>query len=128
MTYFPDLSEYSYGREESGDPARRNVGWLDKSHGFPTGDVGPDRIEKLRKICAIRHRAMRGWHLCELCGSPERGVPEICGGMPVKLGSAEIRVEGKDGVVYCAPNLILHYVTAHRYMPPVEFLMALDGS
>ena len=41
------------------------------------------------------------------------------------LGSAEIRVFGPRGKIYAAPNLLFHYVTAHHYKPPVEFLQAL---
>ena len=41
------------------------------------------------------------------------------------LGSAEIRVQGKEGKVYAAPTLIYHYVAAHDYDPPQEFVEAL---
>ena len=43
----------------------------------------------------------------------------------VELGWAEIRVFGDDGKVYAAPNMIYHYVTAHHYKPPDEFVRAL---
>jgi hypothetical protein len=125
MTYFPDSSEYEYAKGAARNSLHRNVGWLDREHSFPTGDVPHDLVEKLRACCAVLHNPMRGYHLCELCALPTRGVPEVCGGKLVKLGCAEIRVEGKAGVVYCAPNLILHYVTTHRYLPPAEFLEAL---
>ena len=38
MTYFPDLSEYTYLRGKS---AMINVGWLGRDHEFATGVV-PD--------------------------------------------------------------------------------------
>jgi len=41
------------------------------------------------------------------------------------LGSAEIRVQGIDGAVYAAPNLIYHYMANHNYLPPEEFLGAI---
>jgi hypothetical protein len=41
------------------------------------------------------------------------------------LGSAEIRVFGPRGKIYAAPNLLFHYVTAHHYKPPNEFVQAL---
>lgn len=40
------------------------------------------------------------------------------------LGSADIQVEG-EGDVYRAPALMLHYVTAHDYLPPEEFVDAV---
>jgi hypothetical protein len=41
-------------------------------------------------------------------------------------GSAEIRVVGV-GRVYAAPDLIGHYVEAHGYCPPEEFIAAVLG-
>jgi hypothetical protein len=41
------------------------------------------------------------------------------------LGSAEIRVPGKDGKVYAAPNLIYHYIKDCGYLPPQEFIDAV---
>jgi hypothetical protein len=46
----------------------------------------------------------------------------------MNLGSAEIRVFGKRGKIYAAPNMLYHYVTAHQYKPPDEFLHALKES
>jgi len=43
------------------------------------------------------------------------------------LGSAEIRIFGKRGKIYAAPNLLFHYITAHHYKPPDEFLSALQA-
>lgn len=40
-------------------------------------------------------------------------------------GGAEIRVFSPTGKLYAAPNLIFHYVEAHDYLPPQEFMDAL---
>ncbi|MCX7805518.1 MAG: hypothetical protein N3A38_10060 [Planctomycetota bacterium] len=37
----------------------------------------------------------------------------------------EIRVLGRDGKIYAAPTLIYHYVVAHKYRPPQEFIDAV---
>ncbi|WP_456044162.1 DUF7919 family protein [Streptomyces rubiginosohelvolus] len=42
-------------------------------------------------------------------------------------GSAEIRVMG-HGVAYAAPELVAHYVEAHGYLPPIEFMEAVLSS
>ena len=39
-------------------------------------------------------------------------------------GSAEIRVRGANRV-YAAPELVYHYVVAHQYKPPREFIEAV---
>jgi hypothetical protein len=77
-------------------------------------------------------------------------VVAIRDGLKLLLGGAEIRVLSKEGVsllrqrllaeesagllflksavpcnVYAAPNLVYHYVLAHSYKPPDEFLNAL---
>jgi hypothetical protein len=41
------------------------------------------------------------------------------------LGSAEIRVFSESGAIYAAPDLIYHYMAAHRYKPPEQFVSAL---
>jgi hypothetical protein len=44
------------------------------------------------------------------------------------LGDAEVRVTGRDGKVYAAPNLLYHYIEKHGYKPPDEFVEALMAS
>jgi hypothetical protein len=41
------------------------------------------------------------------------------------VGNGEIRVSGKDGIVYAAPTLVCHYIQAHGYFPPEEFIEAV---
>ncbi|MGW0731163.1 DUF7919 family protein [Streptomyces sp. NPDC002851] len=43
----------------------------------------------------------------------------------MKLESAEILVGSGDGRVYVAPNLVTHYIDAHSYQPPQEFIEAV---
>jgi hypothetical protein len=125
LSYFPDLSEYGYLKGIARDPLHRNIGWLDSEHSFERGTVPEPLLAKFRKLCAARVNLTRGFHLCELCESPVRGVPAACEGGEIKLGCAEVRVGGLDGIVYVAPDLVLHYMTDHRYLPPAEFLEAL---
>jgi len=64
----------------------------------------------------------------------ERGYSRMIVGIhPVthkrmELGYAEIRVFGKGGKLYEAPNMLYHYVTVHHYKPPDEFLQALKNA
>jgi len=41
-----------------------------------------------------------------------------------RSGSSDIVVPDRT-VVYMAPELILHYIRAHRYLPPSSFLEAV---
>jgi hypothetical protein len=128
MAYFQDLSEYTYLPGSASGPSHRNVGWLAKPHRFERGSIPEAFVEKLRRLCAIPHHPTRGFHVCDFCRSPAFGVLAMCEGGEIRLGSAEIRVEGRSGIVYCAPNLILHYVADHQYLPPPEFLAALTDT
>ncbi len=68
----------------------------------------------------------RGWHWCPFCPSsfpyPTTSEPLRD---PFPLGDAEIRVPGPNGLTYAAPNLILHYVVIHAYLPPAGFVEGL---
>lgn len=127
VTYFADGSRYAFlpGEEEA-----INVGWLDAEHAFTVGKVPTGLLEALSKQCRQRVRQTRGFHLCQLCArSAASGPPE-----PLRVrdsegefvvGSAEIRVPSADGTVYAAPDMVVHYVSAHGYQPPDAFCRAL---
>ncbi|MCH0561409.1 hypothetical protein [Streptomyces sp. MUM 16J] len=122
MTYYPDMSPYSYD-ETCRDML--NVGWLASNHGYTKGLVD-DRVVEALKILGIAYEnQMRGIHHCEFC---DAGRPFYLAGpdgeTKVLLGSAEIRAVGGDGICYAAPNLILHYIVEHQYCPPEEFCQA----
>lgn len=125
MTYFEDLTDYSYynGPESVSidggylvyqPPYRRlNVGWLDAPRPVPTGDVPAWVSEKLLEMSSgPRVNVMRGFHTCTYCTDSHRG-------------NSELRVPGEPGVMFAAPSLIGHYVTAHAYLPPRPFIDAL---
>lgn len=124
--YYPDLTPYSY---LSGDrPANAlNIGWLDNQHPFPKKKASEELLNALFESCLHPVLNTRGWHHCEFCcpGPNFGGMKVSRHGREALLGSAEITVKGKNGRVYAAPNLIYHYVAAHDYDPPKEFLEAL---
>jgi hypothetical protein len=124
MSYFPDLSEYNYGTNSS--ETALNVGWLDDQHDFAKGYVEKEVCEKLLELCSCPVRQTRGYHRCPLC----RKMPISISwrDRTIMLGSAEIRIVSKDGAVFAAPDLIYHYITAHAYCPPAEFLAALSSN
>lgn len=130
VTYFVDLTPYTYlkrhdedGRGPSDEPLL-NVGWLDASHPFPTGAPPGGLMPALTELAKVRVRQTRGHHYCEICirdlGDDAREA--IREGM-IARESAEFEVRG-DNVAYAAPQLLLHYVDAHGYLPPAKFRAA----
>ena len=120
MTYFPDLTDYSYDRSVPLGKAPKNIGWLGPGIEFETKVPEPEFLGRLWQHCHISASQTRGLYECHLCGTKESNVSER-NGEQLLLGSAEIRVLSRAGGVYAAPNLIYHYVSVHRYSPPKEF-------
>jgi hypothetical protein len=99
------------------------IGWLERP-GFATGQVPEDCIQAL--VAAhpgkIVSDGTRGIHTCTLCGE---SLPQMrWRNRTVQLkghGHYLVRMEKK---VYMAPELLLHYLSEHRYSPPQEFVLA----
>ncbi|MEU1786143.1 hypothetical protein ABZ553_09755 [Streptomyces sparsogenes] len=132
MTHYADLSPYAYtqGSVPEGIEAV-SIGWLEPGEEFARGAVPEDFVRSLALLCRDdRHMVMRGWHRCALPhpgGEDEYPVRILVGQDRVSLGSAEVRVVGRDGRWLIAPNLVHHYVTAHSYLPPEEFIEAVTA-
>jgi len=143
VTYFPDLSPYSYS---GAHPGVVNVGWLDGVHPFPKGSVEARLVKKMSLMAANPVYPYFGRHLCEICVAPPDVVltytyfesdgalnglemidPECSWAkwQVPREGNGEIRVAG-FGVTFAAPVLIVHYIEEHGYLPPSEFLEAID--
>jgi len=128
--YFDDLTPYAYLQKPL--PRVFNVGWLDDCHPINRGTPPPAFADALRKW-SLHGKAnqMRGFQLCRLCrleGRQLEGYQQIeitVEGQKVYLGSAEIWVPSSDGTIFAAPNLIVHYVEDHSYLPPSRFIDAV---
>ncbi|MBM0231547.1 hypothetical protein JNW91_06515 [Micromonospora sp. STR1_7] len=134
MTYFADLTPYTYleRHDEDGhgasDELLLNVGWLDASHPFPTGASPDELMPALMNLATVRVRQTRGYHYCEICilDMGDDAMEAIRQGT-IARESAEFEVRG-EGFVYAAPQLLLHYLAAHEYLPPAEFCTAALGA
>ena len=124
MAYFADLTPYTYLKREP-DQRLLNVGWLDNEHDYPAGEIEPALLDKLFDLCLKPARQTRGWYHCLFCPPQRGGYKTEWHARQIILGSAEIRVRGREGVEFASPNLIFHYVRDHKYLPPREFLDAL---
>lgn len=141
VAHFPDLDPYAYPRpyEDGVHAGVVHVGWLDGIHPFPKGPVAPSLIEKMKLLAANPVELYRGRHICELCVEPADVVKTFVPGMgklidpnsswlrwaEQRWGNGEIRVAG-EGVIYAAPVLVVHYVEEHGYLPPAQFLKAVE--
>jgi hypothetical protein len=126
MAYFEDLSPYSYLASKQGENAI-NVGWLDDKHAYPLNDVPTKAKNAALALCLRPVNKTRGYHACPFCKPAGLGVVVEENGRKITLGSSEIRITN-DGKTYVAPDLIYHYITAHGYCPPEEFITALMNS
>ena len=130
VTHFEDGSPYEYQPQEG--PAT-NVGWLDAAHEYSKGPVSPEFVRLLSELCRAGVLHMRGWHMCNLCVPDEERrsysdlVPTLvkAEGGDYSVGHAEIRVPGLGGVMYAAPDMVIHYVVVHGYRPPDGFIEAV---
>ena len=122
LTYFRDGSPYTYLKEEES----KNVGWLDKDNAFPRGNLSERALNRLMDISIVSVNQTRGLHCCEFCGDNMAQPTFIHLGKEFLLGSAEIRVFDPTGISFAAPNLLVHYVLQHKYLPPSEFIFALE--
>jgi hypothetical protein len=126
--YFPDLSEYAYGRRRP-KPHILNVGWLSKEHPYLQGAAPAELLLRLAELVRSPVNLYRGSHICEFCPAPPTiispGGIRMLNPPPETRGNGEIRIRVHKGTVYVAPVLIHHYVAAHAYLPPDEFLEAV---
>lgn len=110
--YLPDLAPYTYNNAKD-DGKTVAIGWLGDEQKFDQGSVPQELVDKLNKIEPSRQT--RGFHVCPLCTSDPA------------TGSSEIRVLGLNGKIYAAPSMLIHYITCHNYLPPQEFIDALNA-
>lgn len=115
MSYFPDMGRRSM--VAVGDHIRA-IGWLHPDHLYAKGVVSEDFLSRLRKFADRSGRSGEalyfawpvGAHTCEFCreahGVGNFGVPS-------------------DGLLFVAPEMIVHYVEEHGYRPPAEFVAAV---
>jgi hypothetical protein len=91
------------------------VGWLERGREYPVGEVESEVYAKLEELF------VDPWQPFVAAGvHPLRPLPN----RPEQMGASNLFVPGVERV-YIAPELILHYMNAHRYLPPDEFCRAV---
>jgi hypothetical protein len=126
--YFPDLTPYAYGQTEP-QPDVLNVGWRSAAQACPVGIPDKRLVHALGRLISSPVNLYRGWHFCEFCPDPAKTVSSgkihVLDPAARTMGNGEIRVTSAAGITYVAPVLVLHYVVAHGYLPPQEFIDAV---
>lgn len=104
------------------------VGWLSKDKLFKKGKVDEEFLKKLKLIFFGNDNYSSQVNLlrapsrpCDFCGVvvEEHDFERYMG-----LGCSEIWIKHKEKY-YAAPSLIIHYIEAHNYKPPKEYVRAV---
>jgi hypothetical protein len=123
--HFEDLTPYIYGLK-SAIGGVRNVGWLELGSPFRAGQcdsrVGQLLTAHYDQLAANR---ARGFHRCSICARDSVEPSVVVNGESVVLGAAELWVPGQGGEIYAAPDLVIHYLSSHTYLPPDSFVAAV---
>ena len=113
MAFHTDLSRCAdlFGKVGA---AVLSVGWLEQGSEYRTGAISPEVFARLRSHCR------EPWQPWVACGSHECSLCQFDGAR----GSANVFIPGTN-VIYVCPELIVHYISAHWYLPPDEFCAAV---
>jgi hypothetical protein len=117
-----------YRAELSGEIIKM-VGWLDGPQPLSQKTVSAEDIALLEQLVLHTWKPpirAGGWHDCTVCPRKPKDGPFMrdIDGESTLLGTTEIYVPDGD-IMYSAPNLILHYIEDHGYVPPGPFLIAV---
>ena len=129
MSWYDDLSPCDYFGVENA-PKFKAVGWLEEGREFRRGKADPRFVHKLVLLLGESNplEPSSDPYFCSLCAF-SRGPSEFhlfqSPGMPsVPMGNRNLFLPGA-GFLYIAPSLVLHYIDAHQYLPPDEFIKAV---
>ncbi len=126
MPHLADGQPYSATLSARGIPLVA-VGWLSSVHEFDRGRVSEAFFRVLCGHLTARWEppyACAGMHDCDLCqfGRSTTRFKDI------EFGSAsgsELFIPSGDSI-FVAPVNIAHYIAAHHYLPPADFIRAVE--
>ena len=120
MAYFDDLTPHTYYKNHIGTfcgehPEFLNIGWLEGARDYTSGVTDAALLIRLKELISVPFAYHYGFHFCDLPPCDGRG----------EHGTGSVVVCSHAGKWYAAPVLITHYVEAHEYRPPDEFIDAV---
>jgi len=100
--YFEDLhiEETHFGIKHT------KIAWLDEGKQYTKGKCPSEFVEKLKTLDVRVHT--KGWHTCPFCKNATSSTQFIW------------QIKGK--LHYDVPEMIIHYIEEHDYLPPQEFI------
>ena len=109
--WFEDLSIYEYLDEAQTKPLIA-IGWLENGKSYNTGVIEKQVLEKLGEFQKNPRLFVvaAGVHECDFCFQ--------------KAGVINLTIP-RNGTIYFCPELIMHYIENHSYLPPKEFCEAV---
>ena len=132
--YIEDLSPFIRSKNTF-QPWRKSrkegvaVGWLDVAVPYSKGNPPMPFVAALRTLARSPQRITRGFHRCPFCeehrGESVPGENNLSDEVTALQGNGEIHVRSKTRGIFIAPALIYHYVSAHNYLPPQDFIHAV---
>jgi hypothetical protein len=129
MSFYPDLGPCDYLGPEHASGLKA-IGWLEEDSPYRRDKTDPRFVHKLVLLLAEpwEHERLTDPHYCSLCtfshGPVEFRLWQSPGMPTVPMGSRNLFVPGA-GFLYITPSLVLHYIDAHHYAPPEEFVKAV---
>jgi hypothetical protein len=125
--YFEDLELCRYHPgpldSDSWHVPLRAIGWLEDGHPFNHGPTPTGLAELLGALVDNAERVFqqhhfRGLHDCTIC---ESGLPSA----HLARSHINLLIPGKR-MVFACPAAITHYLSVHSYLPPSEFVDAVQ--
>ncbi len=111
-----------------------NIGWLGKGAPFSQGNVDEFFINKLIAIYRReRVNITRSIYPCPFCFQSYDSILDYDGILLEDqkneiLGISEIWLPNKQNTkVFVSPDLIIHYIRDHGYLPPQEYIDAVNN-
>lgn len=101
----------------------RAVGWLESGHAYNRGPTPIDLVERIGALVDKAERVFqqyhfRGLHDCTLCKPGDRDAHLLRSHINLLIPS--------EHVVFACPAGIVHYLSVHSYLPPHDFVDAVQ--
>ena len=147
--HYEDLKPYVIGSNYI-YPKMLNIGWLGVGINYPLGNISAVLLSKLKFITLLdldqsEDSAMPGISIHPLniivhTSHCRRGLPFACpfceqeieitdsNDRKMLLGNNEMCIPNKDKTLkYNCPTMLIQYIDKHQYLPPIQFLKALEN-
>ena len=124
MAVYDDFSKYEFNNKKLDNVI--NIGWLGEIGSFQQGNVSEEFIMNLWEYYKCPIFSSRKVYYNEKLDGYWKFFTAVFNGRKIGLGSSEIRIIDKEkGVIYASPNLLIHYIVNHNYLPPQEYIKAV---